>query len=859
MQNTKCPDDSGSKFSGLRIQDEVFKGIVDRMNSYVFISELDTCRILFMNKTMKTAFGLEHPEGCRCWEVLPKSMTGPCPFCPVAKLDRNGGDQSSYIWEQYDAESGRIYENYDSLIPWTDGALVHIQYSSDVTQIRHTSEAASHDELTGLLNRRAGKEILQSRLDMGCPFTLCMLDVNNLKTVNDLYGHQAGDRLLLTVANALKEQMNTDDCLFRLSGDEFVALLDRTDRSGAIRRMEAVLSSLRETPEEMNKFCYGVAEAAAGTEHTMQALLSHADADLYTQKRSLHIRRAAEKLLSTPQTAQAASSFAYDESLLYDAILKSTDDYLYVCNMKTGVFRYSQAMVEEFALPGQVIENAAAVWGAKIHPLDKAAFLETNQDIADGRTESHCVEYRAQNRNGEWLWMRCRGHLERDKDGVPSLFAGFITNLGKKNKIDQLTGLPNRLAFEEECEHLLNAGFVTLLLFGIDDLKHINSLYDHAFGDEVIRIVSQRIQSLLPSNAQIFRLDGDEFGVLLRGEHQDLARRLYHSVQNAFGSQQTYDGRKFFCTLSCGCALSDPGKDDYLSFCKRSHLALDYAKYSGKNRMEFYRPEIMIPLTRNLELTELLRESIEKDFEGFRIFCQPVFRLDRSLYGAEALCRWSCDKYGNVPPGEFIPLLEKSGQINKAGRFIYREAIRQCSLYQRLKPDFRMSINLSIIQMDDPSLVDYLIHTVEEYHVNPRYIILELTENCLAANLEQLNGLLEQLRSFGFSIAMDDFGTGYSSLGLLKQAPVDIVKLDYMFVQGILENQFDLAFIRMTVELCHIVGIQVCLEGVETEDEYGVINALGLDYLQGFLLGRPCESEKFISGFLEHAPQETAR
>ena len=157
----------------------------------------------------------------------------------------------------------------------------------------------------------------------------------------------------------------------------------------------------------------------------------------------------------------------------------------------------------------------------------------------------------------------------------------------------------------------------------------------------------------------------------------------------------------------------------------------------------------------------------------------------------------------------------------------------------------RISINLSILQMDDPSLVDYILKTAEEFNVSPSSIILELTESCLAANIDRLRDQLIKLRGLGFSIAMDDFGTGYSSLGLLKQAPIDIVKLDYMFVQGILENQFDLAFIRMTVELCHIVGIQVCLEGVETEEEYLAVKDMGLDYLQGFLLGKPCPPEEF--------------
>lgn len=168
--------------------------------------------------------------------------------------------------------------------------------------------------------------------------------------------------------------------------------------------------------------------------------------------------------------------------------------------MKTGVFRYPPAMVAEFGLPGEVIPNAAAVWGAKVHPHDKRIFLESNQEITDGRTDVHCVEYRAQNVRGEWVWLRCRGHLERDENGAPALFAGFITNLGKKNRIDPLTGLFNKFELEDDVQRALDAADPHPLIFmmlGIDGLKRINSLYDRVFGDEVIRITAQRLQSLL--------------------------------------------------------------------------------------------------------------------------------------------------------------------------------------------------------------------------------------------------------------------------------------------------------------------------------------------------------------------------
>ena len=266
--------------------------------------------------------------------------------------------------------------------------------------------------------------------------------------------------------------------------------------------------------------------------------------------------------------------------------------------------------------------------------------------------------------------------------------------------------------------------------------------------------------------------------------------------------------------------------------------------------MEYYRDELAADRRRALELTELLRESAEHEFKGFQMFYQPIFRASRKLIGAEALIRWRCDKYGNVGPDEFIPLLEQSGLILPVGRWIFRECLRTCARWNKLIPGFDLSVNLSFMQLEDKDFFNFMLDTVSETGVNPEHIILELTESYLAANMDELSKRLEAIRRTGIRIAMDDFGTGYSSLGLLKQAPIDIVKIDKAFVKGILTSTFDSAFLRLAVELCDMLGIETCLEGVETEEEFEIVSAMALSYIQGFLLGRPFPTEEFERQFL---------
>ena len=840
------------------LQNGVWNHMMDSTHACIYVTDTKTDEILFMNRSMKQTYGLKSPEGQICWKVLKRDRQERCNFCPVQQLLRDR-DVPAYVWEEKNTVTGRIYENYDSLMRWSDGRLVHFQHATDVTEARRLYKAAMTDELTGAYSRLAGKQELSRLLDEYAaedqPLSVSMLDVNGLKTVNDLYGHAAGDALLLQVAECVCATLQGREYLMRLSGDEFVAVLPGVRQSEASARMQAALAGFEQKRpgffKEESAFCYGVVEVRGRA--PLRDVLARADERMYQQKRTLHIHRA-EALLRSPTSTDVAAPFAYDANRLYDALIQSTDSYVYVCNMKTGVFRYPPAMVAEFGLPGEIVPNAAAIWGAKVHPHDRRIFLESNQDIADGRTDIHCIEYRAQNVRGEWVWLRCRGHLERDENGEPILFAGFITNLGKKNKIDPLTGLFNKFELEEDVQRLLCTEApwpLTFMMLGIDDLKRVNALYDRVFGDEVIRLTAQRLQSLLPSNAAVYRLDGDEFAILMRGASRTAAERLFHHIREAFSSQQTFDGKKFHCTLSCGCAFAPDDGDSYVVLSRSAAYALEYAKRRGKNRLERYTDEIVGRRRRTLELTELLRESIELGFKGFALYFQPVFDQDRSLVGAEALARWRCDPYGEVSPGEFIPLLEKSGLILPAGRWIFEEALRTCARWKERMPSFEISVNLSYLQLEDDGFYRFMLDTVRKADVEPRNIILELTESYLAENMSHIAEWLEGLRSHGLRIAMDDFGTGYSSLGVLKQAPIDIAKIDRSFVKGIRSSTFDSAFLRLVVELCNVLGIDTCLEGVETPEELQAVRAMPLSYLQGFLLGRPLPADAFE---LEYIP-----
>lgn len=543
------------------------------------------------------------------------------------------------------------------------------------------------------------------------------------------------------------------------------------------------------------------------------------------------------------------SDFTYDERKLYDALIQSTDDYIYVCNMKTNTFRYPKAMVEEFDLPGEIIQNAAEVWGASVHENDKRAFIDSNQEIVDGKTEAHSVEYRAKNRKGEWVWLRCRGHLEKDENGDATLFAGMITNLGKKNKIDHLTGLLNKFEFEDEIKKLIDTRpnhTIGIMVLGIDDFKHINDLYNRSFGDEVLRITSQKIQTFLPPNATVYKMDGDEFGIIIRDCEFGEMENIYCEIQNAFKHQQEFNQQKYYCALSAGGAFYPKDGTVYLELLKHVNYSLEFAKSKGKNRLSLFSENILEQRTKVLNLTELLRESVEHNFEGFEVYYQlQVDAITKEIKGAEALARWQCERYGRIPPDQFIPLLEDSGLIIPVGKWIFEQAVHACAFWSKYRSDFSMSINLSYVQLEDENFIEFMTEATKNSEVSPENIVVEMTESYIASNIQKVKGIFSKIRRLGIKIAMDDFGTGYSSLGILKNLPTDIVKIDRIFVKDILESDFNATFIRFIVELCHAVNIQVCLEGVETEAEYQAVLSDHPDFIQGYFFGKPVDADLF--------------
>lgn len=850
--------------------DEELKKILNQLQVGIYMTDIHTHRILFMNQKMKEDYGVTNSEGKVCWKVFQEGQESPCEFCKIPSLTGQEDEDKLICWQETRNKTGRIYKNYDGLIRLGD-AVVHMQQSYDITTLLKLNEQATKDSLCDVWNRGMGKTMLADCLGHLGRRHVCsvvMLDVDNLKAVNDRYGHAEGDFLLQQVCGVLKANMQAPDFMFRLSGDEFVLVLHNKSEKEASK----VLRQWREETEVLRQkfgkeyefsFSFGISSVSGGHSAVVGDIIAQADERMYAEKlcrRKTRLLEENENIVHS--VGKPDRKMEYPSRLLYDALICSTDDFVYLCNMKTGVFRYSPAQVAMFELPGEIVESPLKYWKKMVHPDDWYRFYKSNMEIGENKRDSHSVEFRARNRSGEYVWLKCRGQLIRDEYGEPSLFAGIMVLLGKQNKIDPLTQLLNQEEFLKSIRRGIQEESIemfSIMMLDVDHFRQVNEMHGRAFGDKVLYTLAQTVQSILPDNASLYRLDNDRMGLLLENADAETARELYRRIQERLMLMQEWRKNKLSVEVSAGCSVYPFNGFSIDELYQYADYALQYAKGNGRNRLEVFSQDILQNKLRSLEMIRRLQEDFADGYRGFSLHYQPqADGRTQEIIGVEALMRWTDREGRAVSPAEFIPVMEKQGMIYEAGLWVIKTAVQNAKKWIRQKPDFSLSVNVSALQFLEPGFLEDLQRLLSEEAFPCRNLILELTESCTVQNINIFRDKFNQLRAKGIRVAMDDFGKGYSSLELLKYAPVDIVKIDRCFVENILQSKFDATFISFIVAICHDVGIKVCLEGIEQEPEHASVKTMQLDSFQGYYFGRP-QTEGVITELLERQKKDFSR
>lgn len=831
------------------------KDILNQMQANIYITDIHTHEILFMNQKMKKEYGYQSPEGMKCWEAFQIGAKGPCEFCRIPKLLEMGDPDGQITWEEKNIKLGRIFRNFDSLITW-EGRTAHMQQAYDITEIQQLTESATRDALCNVWNRVTGKKMLSEKLEkmqeeQSC--VLVLLDIDNLKRINDYFGLSEGDIVLKEVCRYLNSQIQPPDFIFRLSGDEFVmaffgkGIKTISKKVLEWRRGVEDFAVRNEKPYTIS-FSYGISYTNGWKHCTSQELLDQADERMYEEK----LRRRKNDILASREEisftgSKETAKMDYPAEYFYNAIIRSTDDYVYLCNMKTGVFQYTPAQVEAFELPGEVIENPLGYWKNIVHPDDWDRFYKSNMEIGENKRDTHYVEFRAKQRNGEYVWMRCRGHLTRDEYGEPALFAGIMHRMGGQNKVDPLTQLFNHQVFTKRIrQSVANSEMenMAVVVLDVDNFRRINEMYSRKAGDRILCTIAHNIQALLPDNASLFRLDNDRMGLVMGNGNAEEIKALFGRIQKRFLMLQEWKEYKLEIHLSAGCSFFPMDGNTAEELYLYADYALQHAKSQGKDRLEIFTEEILNKKNHSLELIKKLRDSVAQDFRGFSLHYQPQADSEtKELIGVEALARFRDEQGNMISPVEFIPVMEAEGMIYAMGLWVLRRSVQAAKKWIALKTDFSVSVNASALQLMDEAYISDVKRILEEEEFPACNLVIELTESSAVQKLDIFRDKYKLLREMGIRVAMDDFGTGYSSLEFLKNAPIDLVKIDRSFMKDILCSRFDSAFITFIVAICHDVDVKVCQEGVETEEEYELLRQMGVDCIQGYYFGKPMEED----------------
>lgn len=417
---------------------------------------------------------------------------------------------------------------------------------------------------------------------------------------------------------------------------------------------------------------------------------------------------------------------------------------------------------------------------------------------------------------------------------------------------DALTGLPNRMLFADRLDvtfsnRLHQHTTAALMQCDLDYFKRINDTLGHQAGDYLLTEVARRLTYCVRESDTIARFGGDEFAILLTNlTRQSDAANIAKKIVRALNEPFSFNGQRFYSGISIGIAILDDSAKNLDELMYHADLALYRAKDSGRAQYQFFDSGLNVDAKR----ASILKRELATILNGQQLYLEFQPKLDLrtgKLNGVEALARWKHSTLGQIPPSEFIPMAEASGQILMMSEWIFEEAARAArTLEQTLGETLPISVNLSALQLKQGGLQRFIEQLLTTYRISPSALELEITETSAMQNLPLASSQLQTLRDMGVKVAIDDFGTGYSSLALATKLPADQIKIDQSFVSGVLETATDTAAVNATVILAHSLDMSVVAEGVETMRQLDYLSDIGCNAAQGYLIGHPMREKALV-------------
>lgn len=477
--------------------------------------------------------------------------------------------------------------------------------------------------------------------------------------------------------------------------------------------------------------------------------------------------------------------------------------------------------------------------------------------IACKEDEFYSVEYRIVDKNGNIIWFQNKAKRTSEKNGDTFIYGAISDITERKEKEiennylsynDEITSIPNRRYFIKEVTEYIKSNDsdkMAVIFIDLDNFKYINDTYGHDIGDKLLIEFTKLIKEIKIKDSFFARYGGDEFVIVkynLQGKDQ--IKVILDEIIKKLSKPILLEDKEVFCTLSIGVSIYPLDGKNIGVLIKRADMAMYLAKINGKNRYEFFDIAMLESLDREFKIEKGLRIAIDNN-EIKMVFQPKINTNTEEVMGFEALVRWYSKELGLVSPKEFIPIAESSGIIIPLGKYIIDESFRRCKeLTMLTDKNLKMAINLSDVQIRDSKIVEYIRKSLEKYDLDAKYIEFEITESLIMKFPDKNIEVLDELKSLGVTLALDDFGTGYSSLSYLRTLPIDVLKIDKSFIDGILIEKKSEYIINSVVELSHFLDLEVVAEGVENSGQLNYLKDIKCDIIQGYYYSKPIEFAK---------------
>ena len=526
-----------------------------------------------------------------------------------------------------------------------------------------------------------------------------------------------------------------------------------------------------------------------------------------------------------------------------DLLSRSTGDYYFLADFTNSRVFFSDNAVRDFGLE-KVSDISSHV--KRVSMEDIRATLNELRKLRTRLIDTASFEFHIETPQHTIRKLKANAKRFQSQENPESeQIMGYFTEISNREELSPYSGTLSMQDFHRDLGIAFNShttGY--LLLLDIDNLKAMNFRFGYNYSDDTLRILISSMKKATDGKFDVYHILGDCFALILPGYSESEIRQLFFKIQTSTSYRMTVSG---------GCiALDEYPVPSAQTLLQHAESALYISKLSGKAMLNFFSPQDYAKKLRNIELQEELEDSIRSGFKGFFLVYQPQVRSKTyELFGAEALLRFRSKERGIVSPDEFIPILEDTGLICQVGLWVLEEALKTLRRWRAYLPTFRISVNMSYIQMQDENVGYYVLDILEKSGCKGESLIMEITESSKCMDYPKMNEIFKLLKSAGITISADDFGTGYSGLDRIKMAAFDEIKIDRSFVRSIGKLNKDYRFLCNMINLASDAGLRVVCEGVELEDELEALEKLQPNLLQGFLFSKPITADEFEATYFD--------